>query len=91
MEKGVQLRLGEGPLRDPMSQHRRYHRSHVTHAGSYLRYALSFRFVSFFEEEKNFKCFFRLLLSHCYREECGSTILEWRSGFSTWRYQFSYD
>ena len=38
MESGVQLDLGKGPSKvGPMSQPRRYHRSHVTHTGSYLR------------------------------------------------------
>ena len=36
MEKGVKLGLVEGPSRGPMFQPRRYHRSRVTHAGSYL-------------------------------------------------------
>ena len=41
MEKGVQLGLGAGPSRGPMSQPRRYHRYHVIYAGAYLRKALS--------------------------------------------------
>ena len=41
MEKGVQLGLGEGPSRGPISQPHGYHQSRVTHTGSYLRKALS--------------------------------------------------
>ena len=39
MESGVQLALRGGPSRGPISQPRGYHRSRVTHAGSYMRKA----------------------------------------------------
>ena len=44
MESGVQLGLGEGPIKKvgPMSQPRGYHQSHVTHAGSYMHTMCAF-------------------------------------------------
>ena len=44
IERGVQLGLGKGPIKSgsPMSQPRGYHRSRVTHTGSYLANVCAF-------------------------------------------------